>query len=431
MEEGQLRAILEIDRDLTDERERETKALAASRLAAVGELAAGVAHEVNNPLLSISASAELLLQDNNSLPGAARDDLLGIVAEAQRAGEIIRNLLAFARPHTPERRPAHLQREIIAPVLALREHELTLLNIRIGVRLERGIPLILANPAQLQQVLHNLLSNARDAIREVFDAGTVEIRARSLDDMVELIVEDTGPGIPVAAQEKLFSPFFSTKGVGAGTGLGLAITYGIVRDHGGSIAAGNWGDPPSGVGERMSKGGARLRILLPAAQGIMSLDTGAAASVVDTSTKPGRIEVDTSKKPRLRVLVIEDEARISQMLARVIAALECDVVVVPRAEEGIELLGRGEYFDAILTDIRMPGIGGVGLYRWIVSHRPDLRSKLLFSSGDVVSPETQAFLSETSCPALAKPYELKELREKLAAILQGASDKAPANGSAA
>jgi PAS domain S-box-containing protein len=236
-EGGAVRGALGIVRDVTEERRLAEQLLQREKLAAVGQLVSGVAHELNNPLAAITALSELLLSTPPSAPPAdaeQRDMLATIHAEARRASKIISSLLLFARQRRPERRPTDLNR-VLLDVLALRQHALSAAQVEVATDLDADLPATWADASQLQQVFLNLLANAEQALRA--HAGRKELRVRTRRDGDRLVasVSDTGPGVPAAVLDRIFEPFYTTKPMGEGTGLELSISDGIVREHGGQI----------------------------------------------------------------------------------------------------------------------------------------------------------------------------------------------------
>ena len=392
--EGNLAAIAVLLRNLTDEKERQRRLLETERLASLGELAAGVAHEVNNPLSAISNFAELLLMQQ--FPPDVRDDLSAIASEAHRAGSIVRNLLAFARQDAAEREVVDVS------VLALGVAELTRYQLRAAdIALQLELPpqaaLTMADPKQLQQVLHNLVTNARQAIQKSDPHGTVTVRVTSTDAWVQLTVDDTGPGIAPDVLHKVFTPFFTTKPPGEGTGLGLSIVYGIVRESGGEVTAQNWGWPRV-TGGNIGEGGARFIVRLPTATS-MTVKADASDPTADAGSPIGA-----------RCLIVEDEPLLAQSIEKFLRRVGYEAHTVHRAEEALQRIENGEEFDVILTDLHMPGMGGEQFYERLRAHRPDLVNSLIFTSGDVASRDTHEFLQRTGRPVLAKPYELPELK---------------------
>jgi signal transduction histidine kinase len=205
----------------------------AGRLAAVGELAAGVAHELNNPLAAIQAFAQFLAE-NSTLDETTRRDVQTIYKEAQRASRITGNLLSFARRHKPEKESISIN-EIVARSLELHAYQMKVNNIEVMVDADPEIPMTMADSQQIHQVFVNLIRNAEQAMTEAHGRGTLRVETQAIGDMIRISFGDDGPGIPEDNLKGVFDPFFTTKGVGKGTGLGLSICYGIVQEHGGSL----------------------------------------------------------------------------------------------------------------------------------------------------------------------------------------------------
>ncbi len=225
---------IEVYRDITSQRLLQSKLLRTEKMAVLGQLVSGIAHELNNPLTSIQGYAQLLLSRRPGPDQAA--DAKHICQEAERAGKIVKNLLLFAREGKPERRAVNLN-EIVERTIALRSYELKVENIQSRVELESGLPPILADAGQLLQVLLNLVVNAEQAIQQGRGHGAISIRThRASSERLALEISDDGPGIAPEILSRIFDPFFTTKPVGVGTGLGLSIAYGIVQEHGGEVS---------------------------------------------------------------------------------------------------------------------------------------------------------------------------------------------------
>jgi two-component system NtrC family sensor kinase len=207
-------------------------------MAAVGQLVAGVAHEVNNPLTAILGFADLLLE-NSELPETARKDLRVILQEAQRTKQIVQNLLSFARQMPPQRNAVQINL-IIRRTTQLRSYDFNSHGIDVVEHLDEGLPDIIGDAHQLQQVFLNILNNAYDAVHELGRPARIEIMTTKIGDAVEVSFRDNGHG--VSNPDRIFDPFFTTKEVGKGTGLGLSICYGIVKEHGGEILCHNNAD---------------------------------------------------------------------------------------------------------------------------------------------------------------------------------------------
>ena len=220
--------------DVTDRKNMEEQLLIADRLASLGELASGVAHEVNNPLTGIIGLSQLLL--GRDLPGDVKEDLEMVHGEAQRAARVVKNLLTFSRKHAVERQPTNLN-EVISKVLELRAYEQKVNNILVVSNFAPDLPRVLADPFQLQQVFFNLVINAEYFMLEAHKKGTLVVTTQRAGDRVIISFSDDGPGISRENLNRLFTPFFTSKPVGKGTGLGLSICHGVVTAHGGRIRA--------------------------------------------------------------------------------------------------------------------------------------------------------------------------------------------------
>jgi PAS domain S-box-containing protein len=234
-DQGNVNSIVVVMTDITDSAELRGKLVHAEKMAAVGQLVSGVAHEVNNPLTAILGFADLLLE-NPDLPATALKDLRVILQEAQRTKQIVQNLLSFARQMPPQRNPVQLNL-ILRRTIQLRSYDFNSHGVEIIEHLDEGLPDVIGDAHQLQQVFLNILNNAYDAVHEVGRPARIEIMSTKVGDAVEVSFCDNGYGISHA--DKIFDPFFTTKEVGKGTGLGLSICYGIVKEHGGEILCHN------------------------------------------------------------------------------------------------------------------------------------------------------------------------------------------------
>jgi PAS domain S-box-containing protein len=234
-DDGRVSSIVVVMTDVTDSAMLQTKLIHTEKMAAVGQLVSGVAHEVNNPLTAILGFADLLVE-RNDLPESARRDLRVILQEAQRTKQIVQNLLSFARQMPAQRRHVQLN-AIIRRTLQLRAYDFLSHGVEIVEQLDESLPEVVGDAQQLQQVFLNILNNAHDAVRETGRPPRIEIMSTRNGAQVEVSFRDNGPGI--ANPDRIFDPFFTTKEVGKGTGLGLSICYGIIREHGGEIVCHN------------------------------------------------------------------------------------------------------------------------------------------------------------------------------------------------
>jgi two-component system NtrC family sensor kinase len=265
-EQGIVTSIVVVLTDITDSEVLRNKLVHAEKMAAVGQLVSGVAHEVNNPLTAILGFADLLME-NPELPETARKDLRVILQEAQRTKQIVQNLLSFARQMPPQRNAVQLNL-ILRRTVQLRSYDFNSHGVEIVEHLDEELPEVMGDAHQLQQVFLNILNNAHDAVHDVGRAPRIEIMSTKSGDAVEVSFSDNGDGI--SHPDKIFDPFFTTKEVGKGTGLGLSICYGIVKEHGGEILCHN----------NLGGQGATFVVRLPAASHTASL--GVAAGVIPT-----------------------------------------------------------------------------------------------------------------------------------------------------
>jgi PAS domain S-box-containing protein len=231
-DQGQVTHYVQMERDITEELRLRSQLIHSERLSAVGQLVSGVAHELNNPLQSILGFTELLIEAEER--PELRRDLEQVRSEAIRAGKIVRNLLAFVRRSSSERTIANLN-EIVKTTISLRSYEFGSANIRLFESYGEGLPCVVVNPEEIQQVILNLILNAEQAMRLANRGGTLTVTTKCVEAMVTIEIQDDGPGVPAALAGRVFEPFFSTKEVGEGTGLGLSIAMGIAEAHAGTL----------------------------------------------------------------------------------------------------------------------------------------------------------------------------------------------------
>jgi signal transduction histidine kinase len=220
--------------DITEERGHQQKLHLADRLASVGEMVAGISHELNNPLTNILLMSQLLIEDE--IPDGVKEELLLINKEAKRASSVVKNMLTFARKRDALKQPSQVN-SIIADVMKLRAYEHRVNNIEIAMELDAGLPDILVDYFQIQQVFLNIILNAEQVMTECSGKGKLTVSSAQINGNISIKFADSGPGIKDGNMSHIFDPFFTTKEVGKGTGLGLSICYGIVRSHDGRIYA--------------------------------------------------------------------------------------------------------------------------------------------------------------------------------------------------
>lgn len=374
----------------------------AEKLSVLGELIAGAAHELNNPLLTVMGYAQLL-QDMTEDPAILRD-LSKIAHEAQRAARIVGDLLTFARQRKPNFQPIDVN-AILQETVGLQMGELYKDRIEVDFDLAPNLPLARADHHQLEQVLLNLVRNARQAISETKDSGKLALGTTWYEDpssppkrWIRTEVYDDGPGIPPKALPRIFDPFFTTRPASGGTGLGLSICHGIVERHGGRIWA-----------ENLPEGGARFVIELPAWQ--------PAEPSEETETPSASQPVAGGQ----RILVADGEAMVAHFLRRSLNQMGCETEVVEDGYAALERLQR-EHFDAVICEVRLPGLSGEVLHTRLQQTAPDLAERILFMTADTMDAKTVFFLRVTGKPYLTKPFTIEELWHALQGILRKEND---------
>jgi len=384
-------------RELRRERSRLQKTqdqlLHSDRLSALGQMVTGVAHELNNPLSGVIGFSQLALK-NNVDPGIERD-LQRIGREAQRCHHIVQNLLNFARRTKPERTAIDLN-ELVENVLDLRSYQLRLDNIRVETELSPNLPRTLGVYHQMQQVLLNIINNANQAMLEVRGERRLKIATETENSRVLIRISDTGPGIAPTALEKVFEPFFTTKAAGKGTGLGLSLSQGLVKDHGGEIRV-----------ESLVGKGTTFTVEIPILE------------VLDEPKAEKRAAVVETEAPR-NILVVDDEEVIVELLNEVLSTVGHRVETARNGKQALDKILTHPY-DAIISDLKMPGLDGSGLYDSVCAEKPEMAHRFVFSTGDATSPATQDFFRKTGCPCLSKPFDLQAVRDSLDQIFSRSS----------
>jgi PAS domain S-box-containing protein len=393
--------------DITDQKVAQAQLMQADRLASVGMLAAGVAHEINNPLAYVCAALDFLGEHErdfvaaSSAPAAVVAQALADARDgAERVRHVVRDLKTFSAAREEHRTRVSL-RAVVESAIHMAANEL-----RYRARLEReyaASPEVLADEARLGQVALNLLINAAQAIPEGRAAENevrVAVRTDELGRAV-LEVSDTGTGIPPEIADRIFDPFFTTKPRGVGTGLGLSICRAIVVALGGEIVA-----------ERRAPRGTTMRVALPAAS----------AEVAPT---PPPV-VPAADRRRGRVLVVDDEPSVGAALRRALGA-EHDVELRTRAADALDAIARGERFDAILCDLMMPGMSGMELHAALERLAPDQARRVIVLTGGAFTDATRTFLERVTLPRCEKPFDVPTLREVVRRVVAtGGTSGAPA-----
>lgn len=401
------------DRGLAGPRTLQSRLLQTEKMAALGQMLSGIAHELSNPLTSILGYAQRLLQ---------RDDVAGrsaearqIFHEAERANTMLRQILMTARDSRPERRKVSLN-QVVTRTLELQRFSLAQEKIRVELGLDPEPPLVLGDFSRLQQILINLIANSQHAIMQQAAEGIIRLRTRHLaGNRVLLEVSDDGPGIPDAILGRIFDPFFTTKPEGEGTGLGLSVALAIVREHGGHVHV-----------QSQPSGGAVFTLDFPAYSSNSRLAerrksraeqvTGEARLEAESGQPEAHASSPNGRNNRPRVLILEDEPTVARLIADVLEEEGCRVDILLDSREAMQRATTRRY-DLAVCDMKMPGIGGQDFYEALVRSGNPLRDRLLFVTGDVIAAQTHAFLRRSQRPHVAKPFRVEELTQKVRQVL--------------
>jgi signal transduction histidine kinase len=361
----------------------------SEKMAAMGELVAGVAQEVNNPLTSIMGYTQLALSRNPS--PEIRRYLETACSETERAGKIVRNLLAFARRQPPEKKLLGLN-GIIGKTLEIKSYSFKTNAIEVSQDLDPDLPLTMIDFQQMQQVLLNLLNDAEQAMLETGRGGKLHVGTRRAGDRIEARLTDSGRGIPEEIRDRIFEPFFTTKKEGSGPGLGLSLCYGILQEHGGSIRA-----------ESARGGGTTFVLDLPIARG----EEKRPAPAADLSGAPGR----------LRVLVVDDEPSLQAFLVELLGSMGHSADTASDVPEAVRKIS-GNGHDLVITDMRMPRGTGKDVYRAVMEKSPRLARRVIFTTGDGETGEIRQFFQETGNEILMKPWKIEEIEQAIAKAMR-------------
>lgn len=399
---GSVVGIAGISRDLTEHRELRSQLAVAERMASIGTLASGVAHEINNPLAYVKANIEWITKEVSRLIGPAElapelgEALADTAQGIERVRRIVLDLKTFARPDTDNGDAVAAVDEVLDSTINMARNE-----IRHRARLVQGyprLPAVQGNATKLGQVFLNLVMNAAEAIPD----GSANVNEIRVDGWLEpggasVVVEvrDTGTGIRDSVLPRIFEPFYTTKPQGLGMGLGLSICHGIVVDLGGKL------EVRSTLGR-----GTTFRVTLP---------------VASPDAWPAR---ESAKRPVLsarrgRVLSVDDEPSIGKTLRRVLSR-EHEVVTETSAAAALARIDAGEDFDVIFCDLMMPVMSGAEFHRALQERAPAMVERVVFLTGGAFTESAREFMDETEAPYIVKPFDVRDLREAIAAALEPA-----------
>jgi two-component system NtrC family sensor kinase len=399
---GQNEGVVLSGRDVTELKRLEEKLIQSEKLAAMGQMLAGVAHELNNPLTAILGVTELL-RDREGADDSTRRQLELTHRQARRAARIVQNLLEFSRPASPQKRPLDLN-NLLERTLQLQEHSFRRNNIEVDFHPQADLPAVIGDANQLIQVFLNLVTNAEQAIREVRDTGRIQIRAVRNGKQLSMTVQDDGVGIRPEALPRIFDPFYTTKRPGGGTGLGLSICMSIIREHGGNIEA-----------ETLPGGGSAFTIYLPAAP---DQQPGALSTPLEAIRPAAELLRGRA------VLVLDDEESLRMLLQEGLSAQGLRVDCAATIEEALAHLGRSSY-DVFLCDLHLSAGGftvdGRDAAMRILEAAGTQRPAVIYMTGDLVEiTQGNAGRGEPFC--LQKPFRVSDVL----ALLRDALSDAPA-----
>ena len=406
-ESGKIEGVVLSGRDITELKRLGEQLIQSEKLAAIGQMLAGVAHELNNPLTAILGVTELV-REREGLDDSMKRQLDLTHRQARRAARIVQNLLEFSRPSQVPKKPVDIN-NILERTLQLHEHSLRRNAVEASFQPVEGLPNVIGDASQLIQVFLNLIINAEQAIREVRESGRIQIRAASLGNKVIITIQDDGSGIAPEALAKIFDPFYTTKRPGGGTGLGLSICIAILREHGGTIEA-----------QSLPAGGSAFTVILPAVlaeQAEAAADPPALADTVPAAPKRAPASIEGR-----RVLVLDDEESIRSLLEEGLSLHGLRVTCAASPDEAAQLAVK-ENFDVLLCDLNLGGLGGAGSGRDaaanVVKASGANKPLVIFMTGELAATvEGQDGFKDSAF--LQKPFRVADvlnlLRESLAVV---------------
>lgn len=386
--EGKIIGVVASARDVTESRRLEQQLMQSEKLAAIGQMVSGVAHELNNPLTAVLGVSDLLLE--KAADDDARRQLQLIHKQARKAAELVQGLLMFSRPSTRQNQRVRIS-ELIDRAIGLQRTELDNRRIEVSTDVQSYLSPIEADPQQMTQVFVNLLSNAAQAIASVTDHGRISIQVKAVPNQQEILIDDDGPGIRSDIRSKIFDPFFTTHRTSGGSGLGLTICLVIVKEHGGTIEA-----------QTSPKGGARFRILLP------SLNATANAKAAGPAAQAGL--------GGRSILIVEDEAGIRELLEQSLNAQGARVKGVETTEQAWESF-KSHSYDLILCDCNLGNDSGSALLDKIIETKGAQNPRLVLMTGELLPQNEMSFWAGKGVRVLQKPFQISELTSVLKMML--------------
>ncbi|MGC1106916.1 MAG: PAS domain S-box protein [Candidatus Acidiferrales bacterium] len=387
--EGQIIGVVASARDVTESKRLEQQLMQSEKLAAIGQMVSGVAHELNNPLTAILGVSDLLQE--RTADEALRRQVQLIHKQARKAAELVQGLLMFSRP--ARHHSLHVRiTDLIARAIELQKTELESRHITVSVDATTDLPLIDADPQHMTQVFVNLLSNAVQAIASVSDHGRISVHINALNGEQEILIDDDGPGIRAEIRAKIFDPFFTTHRTSGGSGLGLTICLVIVKEHGGTIEA-----------QTSPAGGGRFRILLPSAK------AAATPAKASNRSNPGDLKGRS-------ILVVDDEQGIRELVEQGLTARGAVVDTVETGNEAWDRLMSRPY-DLVLCDCNLGGESGSGLLQRITSSKGSQPPRFVLMTGELLDANQISSWEKKGARVLQKPFQISELVAVLGGLL--------------
>jgi signal transduction histidine kinase/CheY-like chemotaxis protein len=390
-------SVINVLRDITarkrmekQKKELERKAQINSRLVSVGEMASGIAHEINNPLTAVIGYTQIL--QNKKIPGEIREYLGNIFDGAQRVAGIVNRLLVFARQRKPSRSFIDINK-ILLNTVELCAYNMKTANIKVITDLQPELAGTVADSGQIQQVFLNIIINAEKEL-EAKGGGILIIATKQIGNFIRISFADNGPGINKKNLERIFDPFFTTRAAGEGTGLGLSVCHGILSEHNGRIYA----ESEEGMG-------ATFIVELPEVAKHEDVKEGEA--VFEEKVEPVK---------GMKILVVDDEPFIRQMLTQMLGEVGYQVETAGDANSALSKIKQTSY-NLILLDVKMPGMSGIEIYHRIEEMAGSLEKKVIIITGDVIGKDTKNFLSQTKTPFITKPFDMAKLRRDIDKVM--------------
>jgi PAS domain S-box-containing protein len=393
-EDGQINGVVASARDITDSKRVEEQLARTEKLAAMGQMLTGAAHELNNPLTAILGIGDLMRERATDEAGRRHAEL--VLQQARRAAEIVQTLMAFSRPGASGRSIIDVA-QIVGELLSRERGSLGANNIGMRFTARESLPFIEGDAKLLTQAFLNIVTNARQAISSMRDHGAVDVSVSATGSSVVVAFSDDGPGIPPEDLRRVFDPFFTTKRPGGGSGLGLTISLAVVKEHGGTIEV-----------QSQPGAGATFRVFLPIAEGETDLLTRSQAMKAR-----GQVAAFADRS----VLVVDDEESIREIVQEGLSARGLEVDCAESAEAALVLLSKRRY-DVLLCDFNLPRLRGPEFLDRVRADGSRSPSVFILMTGNLLDPASAVEVGEKGAQVLQKPFHISALSSLLAELLE-------------